>query len=280
MYLVTGATGNVGSNVVKQLLDMGKQVRVFVRDSAKVSHWGNRVEVAVGEYGKAESFAKAISGVDGAFLVNRGADSESFSQLLTSAKEQGDPRIVFLSSLLAGDPALKIGQMHKEQEDAIRESRLRSTFLRPGAFMSNAFQWLWSVKAEGIVYNPMSGGKTAPIAVEDIAAVAVKALTKHDTAELVHELTGAEFLSTPEQVAILAEALNRPLRCVDVPIDAAVQGLVKSGIPEAMAAAVAESFQAIREGRTVTVTDTVERVTGNKPKTFAQWANENSARFA
>lgn len=104
MYLVTGASGNVGNEVVNQLLDSGRKVRVFARDLGKVTHWGDRVQVAIGDYGKPDTFAPALSGIEGVFLMNRGPDPETFRKFLDSARAQGSPRIVFLSSIVATDP--------------------------------------------------------------------------------------------------------------------------------------------------------------------------------
>ena len=78
MYLVTGATGNVGREVVSQLLTKGQKVRVFTRDAAKVAHWGNRVEVATGDFTRPETFAQALSGVDGVFIMNGALDGGVF----------------------------------------------------------------------------------------------------------------------------------------------------------------------------------------------------------
>jgi len=89
-----------------------------------------------------------------------------------------------------------------------------------------------------------------------------------------------ELLTVPEQVAILAKAANRPIRSVDVPNEAAVQSLIRVGTPAPVAAAVAKSFEAIREGRMETIKDTVKQVTGRDPRTFASWAEEHAARFA
>src|SRR5258708_7302114 len=171
MYLVTGATGNVGSEVVKQLLAKGQKVRVFTRDAAKVAHWGDRVEVAIGDFTSPETFAKAVAGVEGVFIMNGPLDGGIFRQLIAATKAQGSPRVVFLSSLFAGSPESQIGQLHKDKEDVIRASGLPGRFIRAGAFMTNAYQWLGKIKAEGVVYNAMGAGKVAPIAAEDIAAV-------------------------------------------------------------------------------------------------------------
>jgi uncharacterized protein YbjT (DUF2867 family) len=253
---------------------------VFARDPAKVAHWGDRVQVAIGDFGKMDTFARAIADAQGAFMMNGGLEAESFRQLVAAAKAQGAPRIVFLSTILASQPGFQIGKLHKDKEDAIRESGLQGKFVRPGGFMTNSYQWIDTIKAEGVVYNPMGAGKFAPIASEDIAAVAVKALTEPSLSDEVFEITGGELLSVPEQVSILADVLGKRIQCLDVPAETAVQGLIRAGAPPQVAAAVVESFEAIRNGRAAVVKDTVERVTGQKPKTFEAWAREHASIFA
>ena len=282
MYLVTGATGNVGSDVAEQLLASGEKVRVFTRDAGKVAHWGNRVEVRIGDFGKPDTFFRASEGVNGVFLMNGVTEPGPFKQLVAGLKSQGSPRIVFLSSIAAkAAPESYIGKLHKDKEDAIRDSGLPARFVRPGGFMSNAYQW-WagSIKAEGVVYNPMGTGKFAPIAPEDIAAVSVKLLTGSNFPGEAPELTGGELVSVPEQTNILAEVVGKPLRCVDVPPEAFVQRMIASGLPASVAEGVGKSFQAIRNGEFATVQDTVEKVTGKRPMTFREWARKHAARFA
>jgi uncharacterized protein YbjT (DUF2867 family) len=280
MYLVTGATGNVGREVASQLLAKGEKVRVFTRDAAKVAHWGKRVEVATGDLTRPETFAQALSGVDGVFIMNGALDGGVFRQLIAAAKAQGNLRIVFLSTIFAGSPESPIGQLHKDKEDVIRASGLSGKFVRAGSFMTNAYQWIGTVKGEGVVYNALGAGKAAPIAPEDIAAVAVHALTDPNPSPEVFEVTGGELLTVPEQVAILANALGKPIKSVDVPAEAAAQGLIRAGLPAPVAAAVAQSFAAIRDGRMAIVKDTVKQVTGRHPRTFQSWAQEHASRFA
>ena len=280
MYLVTGATGNVGREVVSQLLAKGEKVRVFTRDATKVAHWGDRVEVAIGDFTRPETFAQALPDVDGAFIMNGALDGGVFRQLIAAAKSHANLRIVFLSTIFAGSPESPIGQLHKDKEDVIRASGLSGKFVRAGSFMTNAYQWIGTIKGEGVVYNALGDGKAAPIAADDIAVVAVHALTDPNPSPEVFEVTGSELLSVPEQVAILAKALGKPIKSVDVPAESAAQGLIRAGLPAPVAAAVAQSFAAIREGRMAMVKDTVKQVTGRPPRTFQSWAQEYASRFA
>ncbi|MBN9658429.1 MAG: NAD(P)H-binding protein [Acidobacteria bacterium] len=280
MYLVTGATGNVGRNVTAQLLERGAAVRVFTRDAAKVSQFAGRVEVAIGDFGTPESFARALDGVEGVFLMNGGTSGAAFEPLVDELKKHGRPRVVFLSTILAGRPGFHIGQIHKAREEAILAGGLDGRFVRPGGFMSNALQWAGTIRSQGMVYNPMGEGRSAPIAPEDIAAVVVRSLITERPEEKVFEVTGGALLSVPEQVEILAEVLGRAIRCVDIPVQAAVQGMVQAGLPEALAGGVGESFQAVRDGHGAMLLDTVQRVTGRPPTAFAAWARANAARFA
>lgn len=280
MYLITGVTGNVGREVVEQLLARYERVRVFVREAAKAGAWGDRVEVAVGDFTQPETFARAVAGTAGVFLMNGRLDAPTIQALLAATRPQAGQRLVFQSSVLAQDLTSPIGQMHREQEAAVRAAGWRGAVVRPGAFMTNAYQWRTSIRAEGVVYNATGTGRYAPIAAEDIAAVAVAALTKLEVNDEVIEITGGELLTLAEQVEILATSLGRPLRCVEISIETAVENMVRAGFPPRMAAAVAQSYAAVREGRAARLTDTVLKLTGAAPMTFGAWARRHAADFA
>ena len=212
VYLVAGATGNVGREVTERLLARGLRTRVFTRDAAKVARWGDRVEVALGDLQRPDTFERAASGADAVFVMHQSPDQGAFARLIDAAKASGQPRIVFLSSLAASDPELEIGVLHKHKEDTIRASGLQATFVRPGGFMSNTYQWTGSINAEGVVYNALGDVRFPPIAPEDIAAVAFRSLMEPELSGETFELTGGELLSVPEQVEILAKVLGRPMR--------------------------------------------------------------------
>jgi uncharacterized protein YbjT (DUF2867 family) len=279
MYLVTGASGNIGGQIVSQLLAAGHAVRVYVRDPAKAAQWAGRVEIAVGEYDTPDAFSAALAEVEGVFLMNIGP-ADAFRELVGRIVSTQVRRVAFLSTMMVDTaPDTMLGRMHREKEDILRAAGLDGCFLRPTGFMSNTYFWLPSIKADSSVPNPMADGRAPPIAPEDIAAVAVRALTVASLPESALTLTGGELISVPEQVALLAQALERPLRCVDITLDEAVQNFVRSGIPQPIAASVVKSFEAVKAGRAATMTDTVERWLGRKPMRFEAWLKAHIDRF-
>lgn len=280
MYLITGASGNVGSEVVSQLLAAGQSVRVYVRDASKAAQWGNRVEVAVGDYDTPDAFSAALDdGVKGVFLMNIGS-VDAFRELVARAAMRSAMRVAFLSTtMVESAPDTLLGRLHGEKEDIIRQAGLDGRFLRPTGFMSNAYLWRPAIKEQSIVPNPMGTGLAAPIAPEDIAAVTVRALTDAALSDEVLRLTGGELISVPQQVALLAQALDRPLRCVDITLDEAAENLTRFGLPQPVAASVVSAYEAVKTGRAATMTDTVERVLGRKPMRFEQWLAQHLDRF-
>jgi len=278
MYLIVGATGNVGSKVVEQLLAAGEKVRVFTRDASKVSYVEGAVEVAVGDFTEIDTFAKAVEGVDAVFLMNGPLDGDVFRRLVDTVKASGNPRVVFLSSLFAAYPDSLIGQLHKDKEDVIRASGLAHSFVRAGNFMTNTFWWLGTIKGQGVVYDATGQGKTAPVAPQDIAAVVVQALTRPDSPEIL-EVTGGELLTTAEQVAILSRITGRPIQVVEITPKQAEEGMLKSGSPAPMAKAVAYTYDEIHNGRLDFVRDAVQTAKGGPPVTYEEWVESQKAQL-
>jgi uncharacterized protein YbjT (DUF2867 family) len=172
-----------------------------------------------------------------------------------------------------------ITRAHAEAEQAIREAGPKWTILRPGAFMDNRLAWLGSVREENTVYAPDTDPASALVHVRDIAAVAALALTTSGHEGATYELTGGEALTTEQQVVILSEALGRPIEYVEEPESAARDRMIRlHGWP---AKVVDGLFALKRESadHEHVVFDTVERLLGRPPLTFANWARENAAAF-
>jgi (4-alkanoyl-5-oxo-2,5-dihydrofuran-3-yl)methyl phosphate reductase len=278
MILVTGATGNVGKELVPKLLERGERVRVLTRDARKVAHLRGRVDCAVGDLDKPATLEPAFKGIDRLYLVTMANSTHQDATAVTLAKKAGVRHMVKLSTLEALEHKLQVGKWHYAKEQVIRDSGLAWTFLRPGMFMSNALQWADAVKASGKVYFPGGRGKVAPIAPRDVATVAALALTERGHEGKAYELTGAELLTLEEMTAILSHVLGKPLQYVDVPLLAARVFLSRQ-LGWKMGSALAELAGALKVGKGAVMTDTFEHLTGCSPRSFESWCREHVAAF-
>ena len=281
MILITGATGNIGAPLVRELLAAGQQLRAFVTDPAKAKlKLGDKVELAKGNLGDPASLDAAMKGVTKVFLLAPpGPDQPFDGNVVAAAKKAGVGHIVKLSVAGAQYDATLFGKWHRAGEKKLEASGIPWTFLRPVGFMDNAFMWVHTVKSQGAIYQPMGDGKMASIDVRDIAAVAAKCLTTTGHANKAYDLTGPEALSMSDQAQQLGDAIGKPIKYVDVPDAAAKDAMVGMGFPAIMADAMLEFTGMVRAGQAAMVSDAVKTITGTPGRTFAAWCREHAAAF-
>ncbi|MEY9931875.1 uncharacterized protein YbjT (DUF2867 family) [Catenulispora sp. GP43] len=281
MLLITGATGNIGREVVRELGDRRADFRILVRDPGRAAALPERAERVVADLEDAASLKAAFEGVDRLFLLTQGSGTGQAVNAIAAAQALGVGHIVHLSSFHAGfDPVPAMGRWHRDREDAIRASGIPATFLRCGGFMTNALDWAASIREGGPVFDATGPGKVAPIAAADIAAVAVRALTEDGHAGQIYTLTGDEAFTTVEMVGILAAVLGRDIRVQTAATpEEAVKARFPNGAPPALAAALVETVEVARGDITGLRTDTVARLLGREPVTFREWCARNAAAF-
>jgi uncharacterized protein YbjT (DUF2867 family) len=206
VYLVTGATGHVGGPVARQLHEQGHRVRALVRDPARAASLPAGMEVAAGNLDDPETVAKAVTGAEAIFVMRVGTGTGQTTTMAAAAQDAGVARVVLLSSagarLLPLD-ANPMGAAFAAREQILRESGLGVTYLRPDAFASNTFRWRDAVRA-GKVTDPTGDGVLAVIDPDDIARVAVAALTDGGHVGKGYLLTGPQALTSHQQVAAIA----------------------------------------------------------------------------
>ena len=279
-YLITGATGDVGSKVVNHLLQRGDRPRIFVRNAEKAQAlFGHRVDIFVGDLGEPASLQSALEGVDELFLVNSGPQIPVLDELAAKAARAAGVRHLVKLSSMDVQHGLAIGAWHELGEAAIRASGISFTFVQPTGFMSNLLAWARPIKAEGIVRASTGEGRRAFIHSEDIAAVATAALTTHEYDGDSLPITGPEALTFAEATAKIASAIGKELTFQPISDQEAGQrySVVSGSVAETEAHV--SLWRAIREGRLATVTHNVERILGRKPIPMDRWAIENVAAF-
>jgi uncharacterized protein YbjT (DUF2867 family) len=272
--LVTGATGNVGGQVVSQLLATECRIRALTRNPAGVV-FPPDVEVVRGDLTDADTLAPCLDGVDVVFLVWTAPATTAPAAVSQIARQAR--RIVFLTSphktphpFFQQPNALR--GLHAGVERLIEESGVEWTFLRPGMFAANALSW-WApqIRAGDVVRWPYPAAPTAPIHERDIAAVAVRALLEPGHAGAEYVLTGPESLSHLDQVTTIGEVIGRRLRYEELSAEQARREL---GLPAMLLDAWAAAL-----GQPAYVTSTVATVIGTKARRFRDWVTDNAARF-
>lgn len=281
--LVTGATGNVGSQVVRELRRRGVSVRAFVRDPDKAAAMlGDGVEPVSGDFGDPGSIRAALDGMDGVFLAcaNDPRQVEYETNVIDAAAAAGVRRIVKLSAIGAevGSP-LAFWDAHGRIEQHLRASGLPATILHPGFYMTNVLGSAEAIKHTGKLFASADGARIAMIDSRDVGTAAAIALTEDGHNGKTYTLTGPEAITYYEVAGHLSEATGRRLDFVDVPDEAARQGMVEAGTPEWFADNLVTLFGFLRQGAAAQTTDTVWALTGNKPRSFGDFARDNAILF-
>jgi uncharacterized protein YbjT (DUF2867 family) len=281
LILVTGATGTVGSEVVKQLVEAGQRVRALVRNPAKAKTFNGSVEAVTGDLERPGTLGPVFKGVDAAFVVSTGPlipvlEGNAFE----AAKQAGVKHIVKLSGRHIGADFMArtpLVAWHAESEQHLQSLGLAWTILRPGSFSSNFLMWL--DQATHAVALPVGSGKDSFIDPRDIAAVAVKVLTMPGQDGRIYELTGTEALDFTRLTEKLSAAIGLSVRFADVPEQTAREGMNAMGIPAPYVDSMLAYFAGVKGGKIYAPTSTVNDLLGRPPRSFDDWAIDNRARL-
>jgi len=278
-YLITGATGNIGAEIVRKLVQTGEKVKAMSRNpGAKPQPEG--VESIVGDITAAEFEPRIFEGVSGVFLFPVDGKVDAF---LKAARASGVERVVALSSLAAAeefprDRNSTSNRHHAAIEKSVLASGLDFTILRPVTFANNLRQWAYSIKTQGMVFGPYPESAQALIHEGDVADVAVAALTDSRHSGAIYTLTGPEALTQADQLRIIGEAIGKPLR---------YQKIGPEEFRKSMAQFVSENIIKMLLdywSDTVSAPDvvrkTVEEVTCEPARKFSRWAADHAREFA
>lgn len=278
--LITGATGNIGGQVLSQLPSNGLQVCALVRNP-NAARLPGYVEVVQGDLTLPETLDERLDGIDTVFLVWVAAAEAIAPALEQLAKRVR--RIVLLSApLKTPHPLFQQPNPSRARaellERLIESSGLDWTFLRPGMFALNALGW-WApqIRAGDVVRWPYLKVPTAPVDERDIAAVAMRTLCEDGHSGADYVLTGPQSLSQFEQIATIGSVLGRSLRIEEISPEAWLREL-PSFMPPIVAKFLLDAWAAAI-GQPAFITSTIDELTGSPARTFLEWATDHAAKF-
>jgi uncharacterized protein YbjT (DUF2867 family) len=270
--LVIGATGHVGSHVVRQLLARDVHVRALTRTPGR-ARLPDGVEVIAGDLTDLPTIT-----ADAAFLLWPSHDPSGAAPVVERLAGQTD-RIVYLSAMaVSDDRPVEQNGVWGAVEAAIERSRVPEwTFLRAGGFATNTLEWAPQVRT-GTVRWPYGEAARSLIHERDIATVAVRALTEDGHAGARYVLTGPASITQAEQVRLIGEAIGHPVTWEEEPPDEARRRLSELwGNPTFAEHALDYWASLVKEPEPTT--DTVEAVAGRPATPFAEWARDHADDF-
>ncbi|MFC9471195.1 SDR family oxidoreductase [Nocardia sp. NPDC056952] len=281
MIVVTGATGNIGSTLVGLLVDAGAQVRAVSR-GMRPADLPAGVEHTVADLGDLDSLSPALQGADALFLLITGEQLMTGPEpalLLKTAADAGIRRVVFVSSQGAVTRPQSDGYARTIAfEQALAESGLEWTALRPGAFFSNTFAWIEPVRTQRVVPAPFGDIGLPAVDPADIAAVAAVALREEGHHGRAYTLTGPAVITPRDQAAAVAEAIDAPITFVELTVDEAKQNMLRF-MPEPVADHTL-TILGMPTADEQQVSPDIEEVLGRPATTYAQWARRHRAMYA
>lgn len=270
--LVLGATGNVGTSLVKALVEKGENVKAATRSGKAVAG----AEGVAFDYTDAATFGPAFEGVDRAYVMLPAGYVNARELLLPVIEAAAARKVkVVFQSVFGVDADDSIP--YRQVEIALEKSGTRYVILRPNWFADN-FHTYWKAGIDhGTIAVPAAEGKSSFIDTRDIADSAAAALTSNAFDNKAFNLTGPEALGYAEAAKLLSEITGKPIAYQPVDDATFVGILTGAGVSDDYANFLAAIFHPVREGWTAPVSDAVQTLTGHAPRSLATYAIDNAA---
>ncbi len=275
MIVVTGATGNVGRPLIQSLAAAGEQVTAVSRRISDVPNdVPNGVRRLQADLSKPETLEPALDGAEAVFLLTAAEflANGNMKDVMEVVEASGVERVVLLSSQGVGTK-----RHPSDLEDAVTQSGLGWTMLRPGNFASNAFQWAESIRTQRLMAAPFADVALPAVDPDDIAEVAAAALRDQSHAGNIYTLTGPVAISPRQQAEAIGQIVGEPVQFVELNREEArsrMLAYMPEPVVEATLGALGTPTAAEQE-----VSPDVEKVLGRPARTFTDWVTRNLPAF-
>jgi uncharacterized protein YbjT (DUF2867 family) len=281
--LITGATGSVSSAIFPILKTSGANLRALVHHRRKaISLVEQDVEVIEGDLGRPRTLGQAFDGADTVWILTAAGPRapEHSSNALWAARKGGARHIVRMSAVGAAHDAPTINsRLHALSDAELVASGIPYTILKPHFFMQNLLMAAQSVATEGAIYVPMGEARLPMIDVRDISEAAARVLTTPGHEQKTYTLTGPRAVSIHDAATALSRALNKPVKYVPVPLEAADDALAKMGIDEWMRELLTDYFAAYSSNWGTAVTTDFEYIVRREPHSIEDFARDFAGAF-
>lgn len=280
--LVTGATGNTGRPLVELLRRRGVAVRAMVRSAADSGAFaGAGVETVVADFDAPDALAEALAGVERAYLVTPSSERAQARQerFVELAAKAGVRHLVKLSQLGADEASpVRFLRYHAAVERRIHEVGIGFTVLRPNLYFQGLLALAGTIRERGKLFAPIGDARVSALDVRDIAAVAATALTQPGHEGAAYTLTGPAAPTHAEIAAAISAASGRDVTFVDVPPEAFAEGL-RGKLPDWQVDGLIEDYAHYARGEAAAVLPTIAEITGQAPRTVADFAHDHAEAF-
>ena len=277
MIFVSGANGNIGRQVVSELLKKGSQIRVGAT-KPEVAARKDGVEVVAFDYTRPETFAPALAGVSKLFVVSpmnhdliRGE-----AEVVKAAKAAGVKHVV-RSSVFSAGRGCTLNEWHGEADEALRAAGIPFTILKPNSFMQNLLNFFGaSIKGQNAFYYPAKDSHLSHIDTRDIGFAAATVLTSDGHEGKSYELTGREALSFHDVAKILTQVLGRTISYIDPGTEAFRSAMLGYGMPGWAVDALVDYLRFCIAGGAAPVTHDFQQLTGRAPISYEQFVRDHA----
>ncbi len=281
MILISGASGNVGREVLQAALRSGAECRAMYRSAGEAAKASAGTETVVADFAQPETLVPALSGIESVYLVCSPIPDlvQLESNVIDACVDAGVRHVVLNSALGAGDYPKSFPSWHRKVEDKLRSTHLSWTILRPNSFHQNtAMYYAPSIRTQGVFYGSLGDSRMSYVDVRDVAAAAAITLTANSHSGKTYELNGPEALTSTQIADKIAKHSGRAVKYVDIPMEAQRKAMLDI-MPDWQVTALLDLQQYYVNGRGGELDHVLGNLLGRPPITMDEFLAENAAAF-